>query len=74
MNCPEYLCLRQDYEAALRRWGQVMLPSSPAPTAEIKQKAYDERDGAKGKLDRHMESCPTCFKDKWKAWHTARNR
>jgi hypothetical protein len=51
---------------ALRRWGRAMLPhegNEPRPTAEMKLEAYNDRDDAKGKLDLHRESCPTCFKD-----------
>jgi hypothetical protein len=47
MHCPEYQRLRQHYEVAIRRWGQVLL--SPQATLvgalfrqaeEIKQKAF----------------------------------
>jgi hypothetical protein len=50
MECPRYIQLRRHYEAALRRWEQVILlpgaESNSAPArlaAEIKQKALEER-------------------------------
>jgi hypothetical protein len=73
MTCPEYLRLREDYEMALRRWSRVALFDA-VTSIEIKQQAYEERDGAKGKLDRHRESCPICFKDRWKTFDTLRKR
>jgi hypothetical protein len=67
MPCSEYIRLRQLYEVALRQWGIVMLPpdnervGAPARrTAEIKQKAFDERDAAKMQLGRHKLTCPVC--------------
>jgi hypothetical protein len=64
MHCPEYNHLRQRYEAAIRFWGQVILsPDAGAlipQTAEIKQKAFRERDAAKKRLSDHMLICPTC--------------
>jgi hypothetical protein len=61
MPCPEYLRLRQHYEVAIRRWGQVLL--SPQTNLvgvlfrhaeEINQKALCERDTAKERLDAHQ--------------------
>jgi hypothetical protein len=77
MDCPEYLRLRQEYEAAIKRWFRVMLYDEGAvhaATSEIRQKADEERDEAKLKLSQHTESCPTCFKDRWKTFDTLRKR
>jgi hypothetical protein len=67
MPCPEYLRLRQHYEAALRHWGHVMLSPDAhlvgalsRRAAEIKQKAFDARDAAKKHLSDHSLSCPVC--------------
>jgi hypothetical protein len=75
MTCPEYLRLRQDYEASLRHWGQVMLSyegEARGPASDVKRKAYEERDEAKLKLNLHRDSCPICFKDKWRTFDTLR--
>jgi hypothetical protein len=51
MYCPEYIRLRQLYEVAIRNWGLLILSpdsNSLIPlTAEIKEKAYRDRDKAK---------------------------
>jgi hypothetical protein len=68
MFCPEYVRLRQLYEAALRHWGQTLLSSKShelfgAPAryaAQLKQKALDERDVANERMCLHRRSCPTC--------------
>jgi len=67
MHCPEHNRLRQLYEAAIRHWGHIILtPDSDSlgdlvrQTAEIKEKAYVERDAAKKRLTDHMLSCPAC--------------
>jgi hypothetical protein len=67
MHCPEYNRLRQRYEAAIRHWGHVILsPATDAvgalarQTAEIRQKAYDERDSSKKRLSDHMFTCAAC--------------
>ena len=67
MYCPEYIRLRQLYEVAIRQWGHVVLsPDSDslgapiALAAEIKQKAYRERDEAKRRLSDHMVTCSVC--------------
>jgi hypothetical protein len=67
MPCPEQLRLRQHYEAALRHWGRVILSSDAnlvgilaRQASEIKRTAFDERNAAKGRLDDHSLTCPTC--------------
>jgi len=65
--CLEYKQLFQHYEIALRKWGQVMLASDVTlvgalarQAAEIRQKAFDERDAAKNRMLFHQESCTVC--------------
>jgi hypothetical protein len=65
--CPEYNRLRQHYEAALRHWGHLLLSldarlvgTVARQAAEIKQKAFDERNAAKERLSAHAVFCPAC--------------
>jgi hypothetical protein len=65
--CSEYIRLHQLYDVALRQWGIVMLPPDnervgalARRTAEIEQKAFDERDTAKKQPGRHRVTCPVC--------------
>ena len=68
MVCSEYVRLKHEYEASLRRWGEAML--SQAETApQWRLKAYQDRYRAKRRLDLHKESCPTCD-DTWKSIDT----
>lgn len=67
MPCPEYNRLRHNYEAAIRHWGRVILSPDAhlvgalaRQAAEIKQKAFDERDAAKKRLSDHTRTCPAC--------------
>ena len=67
MHCPEYNRLRQLYEAAIRHWGHVILTADSdsvgtlaRQAAEIKQKAYVERDAAKKRLIDHRFACSVC--------------
>jgi hypothetical protein len=66
MARPEYVRLHQLYEAALRRWGQVILSSqgttgTPARLAAlIRQKAVEERNAANERMRLHEFSCPLC--------------
>ena len=67
MSCPEYNRLRQHYEAAIRHWGRVILSPDDnlvgalaRQAAEIRQKAFDERDAAKNRMLFHQESCTVC--------------
>jgi hypothetical protein len=60
--CPEYVRLLQHYAAALRRWEQAELVSKKTRlAAEIKDKAQNERDAAKMRLNLHKRSCPVCL-------------
>jgi hypothetical protein len=59
--------LRQHYELALRHWGHVILAPDvnlvgvPArQVAEIKQKAYDERNAAKERMVLREQNCLIC--------------
>jgi hypothetical protein len=58
MRCSRYLILRQNYEAALRRWGKIAL-SSPE-LVEAKEKALAERNHARDQLWMHEQICPVC--------------
>ncbi len=67
MVCPEYNRLRQHYEAAIRHWGHVLLAPDAKlvgalarQTAEVKRKAFQERDAAKERLSAHKLTCSTC--------------
>jgi hypothetical protein len=68
MLCPEYLRLRQLYEAALRRFTHIELSShgrdlsdtSARLAAEIKQKALDETNAALERMRLHVQRCQTC--------------
>jgi hypothetical protein len=60
MRCPEYLRLRQHYEAALRHWGRVILSTDANVVGklgrqafEIKETAFADRNAAKKRLDDH---------------------
>jgi hypothetical protein len=67
MPCPEYNRLRRYYEVALRRWGHLLLSldahlvgAATRQAAELKQKAFDERNAAKERLNTHVLTCPAC--------------
>jgi hypothetical protein len=67
MPCPEYLRLQQHYEGAIRHWGYVILSPDAhlvgalaRQAAEVKRKAFDERNAAKERLSAHTLTCPTC--------------
>jgi hypothetical protein len=67
VDCPEYIRLRQHYEAALRHWGHVLffpndrlVGAEGQNAAELKQKAFDERNAAKDRLSAHKLSCAAC--------------
>jgi uncharacterized heparinase superfamily protein len=61
MFCQEYLRLRQHFESALRHYGRVLLSSrdnelvgtAAQQAAEIRKKAFEERDAAKQRLHLH---------------------
>jgi hypothetical protein len=63
----EYIRLRHHYEAALRHRGHVFLSSGAEPigararlAAEIKQKAFEERNAAYERMCIHEKTCPVC--------------
>jgi hypothetical protein len=65
--CLEYVRLRQHYEVALRRWGQILLAkdteivgAAARQAAQLKQQALDERDAANQRMCVHKRSCPAC--------------
>jgi hypothetical protein len=65
MLCPKYTRLRQCYEAALRKWGEVLLFSQGTDLhgaagrlpEHMRQKAYEERDAAKEQMSLHEQNC-----------------
>jgi hypothetical protein len=66
MACPEYIRLRQHYDAALRHWGQIFLLPEAAPgeparlAAAVKLKALEERDAANDRMCFHKKTCTVC--------------
>jgi hypothetical protein len=66
MACPEYIRLRQHYEASLRHWGHVLLSpeaaiGAPARlAAEVKEKALVERNAANDRMCLHKQTCSVC--------------
>jgi hypothetical protein len=66
MRCPEYDRLRQQYEAALRYWGYLLLSDAnlvEAPArrvAEVKIQAFEERNAAKERWTSHTLTCQNC--------------
>ena len=68
MTCLEYFRLHQHYVVAVRRCEQAELSSSRSGlldsaarlTAEIRQKARNERNSAKERMVLHEQSCPVC--------------
>jgi hypothetical protein len=62
--CPEYISLRQQYKAALQRWGDVLLAQHAGfvngdvqSTLKYRKNAADERDAANTRLEDHKQSC-----------------
>ena len=68
MSCPEYLRLREHYEAALLRWVQIDLSFSGSEFINVsamllegvKQQALKERNAAKERMDLHEQNCLIC--------------
>jgi hypothetical protein len=65
--CREYKRLRTDYEAAVRRWGDVLLAQHAGRFGgnvdtglERRKDTADEMDGANKRLEDHKRSCPVC--------------
>jgi hypothetical protein len=70
-TCGELQQLRQQYEFALRVWGEYQFPvynepvgtqawRSEALRLQLKQKATDARDEAKERVLDHKLTCPLC--------------
>jgi hypothetical protein len=66
--CPEYISLRWEYEAALQRWGDLLLAQHAEPAdahfkraVELRRDAADERDAANKRMEDHKQSCPVCL-------------
>jgi hypothetical protein len=63
MTCPEYIHLRDEYEASIRQWAKFMrLPDDIHGNAKLA--ASDRRNEALSKMNSHAEFCPTCRIDK----------
>jgi hypothetical protein len=67
MPCPEYIRLRTHYEAALRRWGDLLLAQRAGllvgdveRALEIRKDAADARDATSKRVEEHKRSCPVC--------------
>jgi hypothetical protein len=65
MECPEHLRLQQVYEAALRRWAQVFLPTDfygerTYLAEQVWTRVIEERDAAKSRLVAHRQCCSVC--------------
>jgi hypothetical protein len=67
MPCHEYKRLRTEYEAALRRWGDLLLAQRTGlligdveRALEIRKDAADVRDATNRLLEDHKRSCPVC--------------
>ena len=66
-SCPEYMGLRQHYEAALQRWGDVLLAQHAGllngdvqSALKHRKNVADERDAAHKRMEDHKLSCPAC--------------
>jgi hypothetical protein len=62
MTCPEYLSLRDVYEASLRQWAKVMRLRDETH-GDAKLAAFDQRGEALSKMTSHAEFCPNCRMD-----------
>ena len=67
MPCPEYMGLRQQYVAALQRWGDVLLAQHAGlldgdvqSAVKHRKNVADERDAAHTRMEDHKLSCPVC--------------
>ena len=65
--CPEYMLLRQQYETALQRWGDVLLSQHGGlvgrdiqSAMELRKNTADERDAANKRMEDHKQSCQVC--------------
>jgi hypothetical protein len=65
MQCPEQLRLQQLYEAALRRWAQVSMPTQldgerACLAEQVRLRVREERNAAKDRLRYHRLYCSAC--------------
>ena len=67
MLCSDYVRLRQDYEAAVRRWARLELwieenrdGFDAAVRLAVKQKAFEERNAAYVRIALHERNCRSC--------------
>ena len=66
MSCPEYVRLRQQYEASLRHWAggggifayKGVLGSSAA--VQMVAEALEQRDASHDRVGRHRQTCLVC--------------
>ena len=65
--CPEYINLRQQYDAALQLWGDVLLAQHAGfgngdvqSALKYRKNAADERDAANELLEDHRQNCRVC--------------
>jgi hypothetical protein len=68
-HCAELQQLKQQYEFALRVWGQYEFPRSSEAVGtrtrqseqlQLKQRALDERNAANERVLDHKLTCPLC--------------
>jgi hypothetical protein len=68
-RCAELQQLKQQYEFALRIWGEYQFPVHNEPVGtqarrpeqfQLKQKALDERNAANDRVLAHKLACPVC--------------
>jgi hypothetical protein len=68
-RCAELQQLKQQYESALRIWGEYQFPVHNEPVGtqarqseqfQLKQKALDERNAANDRVLAHKLTCPLC--------------
>src|SRR5882757_7953530 len=65
MQCPEQLRLQQLYDAALRRWAQISMPTQldgerTYLAEQVRLRVMQERDTAKDRLRYHRRYCSAC--------------
>jgi hypothetical protein len=68
MTCPNYLRLRDVYEASLRQWVKVMKDETHS---DAKLAAFERWSEALSKMTSHAEFCPNCRMDNRRIRSTA---
>jgi hypothetical protein len=67
--CAKLQQLKQQYESALRIWGEYQFPVHNEPVGtqawrfeqlQLKQKALEERNATNERMCRHEQNCPLC--------------